>query len=543
MSSSAEKPLKLRILTIILPIIYFLAFGLIGFSDTDQGFIQALSWRVINGEVPYLDFIYVRPPLSIYMHAIPMLIFPEPLVIPAERFLFYLFIALTVFWTTRTLQAYFDFHKIGVSVELFYALAFIFCVHNFPPMPWHTVDGLLWASFGANRIARGKTTFHHSLGLIALFMAGMCKQAFYPLIIMGPALLWILHGRRAFFRGLLGGYLPLLAVVSLILINMPEWGKLFVAQTTASSNLNDLIDTGLIKYIKPFFFVSLPLVFAWRFHILYDWKYLPVSIFGCVFFGLLGLHVFKAMQTSTYIGPSFGFSQGFFLLAIGMALKDFWLNNKASSVQIFLLLISWCTGISWGYANNMLFFAPILFGFIFILYHELGLIVPRYFFGTICILVVWIFATLYQYPYRDSPRSQINQSPGEYFPAFTYIKTGDEFIEKTREFHEIHQSFQGAFTILPAFPLASFITHTNNPLSVDWAHNAEAIYHQNQELLQKELNQQANFVLIQKDKIKEANDPQPYGSLITGYIIDNWEKAWEGTYFVVYRKKQKTDEP
>ncbi|MCB0856197.1 MAG: hypothetical protein KDD63_28450, partial [Bacteroidetes bacterium] len=87
------------------------------------------------------------------------------------------------------------------------------------------------------------------------------------------------------------------------------------------------------------------------------------------------------------------------------------------------------------------------------------------------------------------------------------------------------------------------ITHTNNPLSVDWAHNAEAIYHQNQELLQKELNQQANFVLIQKDKIKEANDPQPYGSLITGYIIDNWEKAWEGTYFVVYRKKQKTDEP
>jgi hypothetical protein len=542
MPSSANRRLKLLILTFALPVIYFLAFGLVGFSDTDQGFIQGLSWRVVNGQIPYLDFVYVRPPLSIYVHALPMLIFPESLVIPVERFLFYFFIAISVFLTTRTLEDYYDFRKIGLSTEFFYVLAFIFCVHNFPAMPWHTVDGILWASIGVNRLARGKTVFQHSLGLWGLFLAAMCKQAFYPLILAGPALLWILHGRKAFFRGLLGGILPIGILGIGLFVFKPGFMEGFWAQTTATSNLSDLIDTGIIRYVKPFFIVSLPLVFAWRFHVLYDWKYLPVGIIGGVFFGLLGLHVFKAWQTDAYIGPSFGFSQGFFLLAVGMAIKDFWLNNKASAVQLFLLLIAWCTGISWGYANNMLFFTPILFGFIFILHHEFGLSVPRYFFGGVCIVLVWIFATLYQYPYRDSPREWIEESPGEYFEAFTFIYTGDEFMGKSRELHHIQETYQGSFTVLPAFPLAHFITQTDNPLSVDWAHNAEAIYGQRKAELEAELDEKTDFVLIQNDKLAEAYDSGPYGSLITAYVLENWDKLWVGDYFSVYIKKETSPE-
>ena len=117
---------RLRLICLILPIFYFLAFGLFGFSDTDQGFIQALSWRVINGEIPYLDFIYVRPPLSIYIHTLPFLIFPDHLVILAERFLFYLFMALSVFWTTRSLDLHFEFKEIGISVELFCCIGICF---------------------------------------------------------------------------------------------------------------------------------------------------------------------------------------------------------------------------------------------------------------------------------------------------------------------------------------------------------------------------------------------------------------------------------
>ena len=538
MSSSVNSTGRLRVISIILPIIYFLAFGFWGFSDTDQGFIQALSWRIINGQVPYLDFIYVRPPVSPYLHTIPFYILPDQWVILGERFLFYLFISLSVFWTTRSLEVHFDFQKIGLSRELFAILAFIFSVHNFPPMAWHTVDGIFFASWGVNRITRGKTPFQYGLGLIFLFLAAMSKQAFYPLVIAGPGLLWILQGRKNALKGFLISIIPLLIILTAILFISPQWFSLMIKQTTSSSRLSDLLEVGILRYLKPFFIITLPLVFAWRFNRLYDWKYLPVSIFGLSFLGLLVLHIVKVFQTNSYIGPSYGFSQGFFLLAAGIAIKDFWLNNKASSLLLFLLLVSWCTGISWGYANNMLFFSPILFGFIYILYHELGFIVPRYFLGGICIILIWIFGTLYQYPYRDAPRSNITDSPGNYFSEFNYLYTGDEFNSKSKELFELRKTYTESFTVLPAYPLANFITHSPNPLSIDWAHNAEALYPIYKTQLEEELNQKTNYVFVQLDRLDEANDSTAYGSLLTKYVIDHWEIIETGKYFRVYQKKK-----
>ena len=533
---------RLRLIFLILPIFYFLVYGLIGFTDTDQGFIQALSWRVVNGQIPYQDFIYVRPPFSIYFHTIPFLIFPDQWVFIIERFLFYAFMAMAVYWTTRSLEFHFDFKKIGLSPELFAVLAFIFSVHNFAPMPWHTVDGLLFAALGINQITLGKSMLGHSFGIFCLFLAAMTKQAFYPLIVVGPVLLGLLHGRKALIRGIIGGFSPIILLIFYLLIVHSEWLFLMIEQTTAISKLDDLIETGIIKYIKPFFIISLPLIFAWRAQVVYDWKYLPVSIFGAFFLGLLGLHVFKALQTGTTVGPSYGFTQGFFLLAVGIALKDFWLNNKASALLLALLAVSWCAGISWGYANNMLFFTPILFGFIYILYQELGFTVPRYFFGGICILLLWVFGTLYQYPYRDAPRSEIEDSPAEYFPQFNYIFTGDTMIQKIEEFYLLTNNNEGTFTVLPAFPLAHYLTETQNPLSVDWAHNVEAIYSQNQQRLEKELDEKTDYVLIQKDRLKEAEEEAPYGSLITAYVIDNEEwvedKSQEKVYFKVFKKNK-----
>ena len=33
----------------LLPIVYFLIFGPVGFTETDQGFIQGLSYRILEG--------------------------------------------------------------------------------------------------------------------------------------------------------------------------------------------------------------------------------------------------------------------------------------------------------------------------------------------------------------------------------------------------------------------------------------------------------------------------------------------------------------
>ena len=47
-----------------------------GYSGVDEGFITALVWRVLNGELPYVDFIYVRPPGTPLLHAAIQAVLP-----------------------------------------------------------------------------------------------------------------------------------------------------------------------------------------------------------------------------------------------------------------------------------------------------------------------------------------------------------------------------------------------------------------------------------------------------------------------------------
>ena len=526
----------LLISCVVLPLLYFLAYGFFGFCDTDQGFIQALSWRIIQGEVPYLDFIYVRPPLSLYFHTLLFFILPDSWVVLGERFLFYFLMSLSVFWSIRSLQAFYEFEGMGFSPFILAVLAYVCSVHNFPPMAWHTVDGIFFASLGIHLLSRGKSPLIHAFGLISIVLAGMTKQAFYPLIVAGPVFLGIIQGRKALLRG--GGIAGIFLFITLapLIFLAGDWLEAFWSQTGNAGNWNDLWEAGVIRYIKPFFLITLPLIIGWRTQVVYDWKYLPISIFGLAFFGLLGLHVYKALEADAYIGPSFGFSQAFFLLAVGIALKGFWINHKASSLLLMMLLVSWCTGISWGYANNMLYFTPILFGFIYGMYEELNFIMPRYFYGVICLLLIWVFAILYQYPYRDGPKDQLDYSAGDIFPRLSGIYTGEPFYSKALELRTLHQRFEGTFTVLPAYPLAHYLTGLPNPVSIDWAHNAEADIPDQQDLLQADLNRKADYVFVEKDKLKEARDDGPYGSSITGYIIDHWTLIYEGTWFQVYEK-------
>lgn len=526
---------RLLIMCLILPVLAYLAFGLHGFCDTDQGFIQALAWRIYQGEIPYQDFIYVRPPLTIYLHSLTLFIFPHSWVLAIERFLFYLMMGLSVYWSTRSLTSFFDFKEIGLSPGVFALMAFILSVHNFPPMPWHTVDGIFFASLGMSCLSRGKGRFPYTLGLIAFFLAALSKQAFYPLLLAGPVLLWILAGRKKALSSLGICLLVFLIPLVVLLIMNPRLPVLFWTQTTGSTSLEGLLEAGLYRYLKPMLIV-IPLLIVWRAHSLYHKiPPLPGLVFGLVFLVLLSLHPLHSLRFDEYIGPSYGFSQVFFLLATGIVLKGIWLNPRAFSLLLTMLIISWCTGISWGYANNMLYFTPILFGFLYGLYEEFNFTVPRYFFSFVVIFFAWVFGTLYQFPYRDAPRDEIYRSPAEIFPQFTMIYTGDYFFNKTQELSFLQQKYGANFTVLPAYPMANFLTGTQNPLPADWAHNAEMNYSKTRERIIATLKVKAMYILVEKDKKEEARNAGPYGSLLTGYILDNWVRVDAGNYFEVYR--------
>ena len=93
----------LKALFFSLPLLYFLVYGFWGFSDTDGCFIPALSYRVINGEIPYKDFFYVRPALSPLLHALELLLLPANLEMIGMRLVAYLMMGGSI-WLGRWAQ-------------------------------------------------------------------------------------------------------------------------------------------------------------------------------------------------------------------------------------------------------------------------------------------------------------------------------------------------------------------------------------------------------------------------------------------------------
>jgi hypothetical protein len=119
---------------------FFAAFGSYSWYQCDYGMIPAYTWRILNGDVPYRDFIYVRPPLTLYLHSLWLLL---PSGIDVSRAIYYLqFVAAAI---VPALVA----SRLGL-IRLDYRLtplAIHFLVvswHNFPIMPWYTVDGAMF---------------------------------------------------------------------------------------------------------------------------------------------------------------------------------------------------------------------------------------------------------------------------------------------------------------------------------------------------------------------------------------------------------------
>jgi hypothetical protein len=92
-----NKILKNFLIFSFLPLIYCIFFAKYGFEDTDTGFIIGMSYRILNGELPYVDFAYVRPPISLYLNSFFLYILSDNSQILFLRYIYYFYYALPIF--------------------------------------------------------------------------------------------------------------------------------------------------------------------------------------------------------------------------------------------------------------------------------------------------------------------------------------------------------------------------------------------------------------------------------------------------------------
>jgi hypothetical protein len=207
-----------------------------------------------NGEVPYKDFVLIRPFISPLIHSTFLHIVPENHQVIFERYLFYILVALSSLFCSLSIC---KIYKL-VDPFLLASLGFVLSVSNFPPMAWHTVDGIFFASLAFYFLTLG----YADLFLPFLLLSTLCKQSFFPLLLVGLFVIFSLRCKEILYWSI--GELAVFIISLLVLL---YYGKLlpnFIEQTTHSSGLIPAI----LSYFKP----SLHKILFWFSLIIYFYK-------------------------------------------------------------------------------------------------------------------------------------------------------------------------------------------------------------------------------------------------------------------------------
>lgn len=238
-----------KFLFFLIVVFYCLVLSQFGFENFDTGYIPSFSWRIINGQSVYQDFIYKGPPVTLYFHAF----FMELLPITGQFFLIrivnYFLFSFQVFLTVSAFDNFYNLSKIGINKWAIMSICFIISLLNFSPFPWPTTDGLLFASIAFWLVSKFDKPSFLNLFLVAFFsiLSALTKQSFYLVPLFYIFFVSVKYGFKSTMVFLVQLILCL-ATYIIFILSITNF-KNFIQQTTGETHLHDLFYSGIHSYI------------------------------------------------------------------------------------------------------------------------------------------------------------------------------------------------------------------------------------------------------------------------------------------------------
>lgn len=128
------------IFLILVPTISQILFSKLGFNPTDDGFILAGAKRVLNGQIPHLDFVSIRPAGSYYLHG-PIVFFGGDYVIWISRyFAWFQFACISWAWIVITNHIF----KFKSPLKIFTVAIIAFFFHPIISQLWSGTHLMLY---------------------------------------------------------------------------------------------------------------------------------------------------------------------------------------------------------------------------------------------------------------------------------------------------------------------------------------------------------------------------------------------------------------
>lgn len=537
-----------KLLFVLIVTVYIIIYAPYGLTEADDGFITGLSWRIFNGEIPYKDFIYVRPPLSPLFHSLPLFVLHHDYVIFFERAFFYISLGISSLFASMSLGKILDFEKNKLDKYLVASVGFVFSVAAFPPTAWHTVDGVLFGSVGIYFLARDNSKLGISFGVFLLFLSALSKQSFYMMPVVGIMYLYLSKQSRGVIYTASAVLVFLLIAFGIIL---EYFGALdeFIIQTRSASSLKEAYTAGVYKYLHSdliFIFVSLV---AWRIikyigenkkHSI-DLNLLPylysfiILIYPLAFY--LNRIFFKQMSTVEFLKIQFrdDFASITLLLACVYILFNF-KNLDRPWASILLLFLSWSSSISWAHTSPHLFSTPIIMISLMGAHQLLNLKKIHKFLIYLLVIGLMTYFTGYQKPVQNDIKSKIVFQLSEVTPSLKYIKGDKKIFHKLKDLDSLARKYGNNSKVLPFMPLFNFFQGSISPLPIDYAINCEIA--NKHDGVFAELVKKRTVVFIDRDwwQIEQSLDDykRMYGSIITYRVTNEWVKIDSTDCYYIY---------
>lgn len=186
MSRLSPKTLQGVLFVTIVGLMAHALYSHLGFNPTDEGYMLSGSRRLLDGQVPHRDFLSLRPVGTQLLHS-HLILWAGDRILWWSRLIAWVQLATIAWlWVAIVEKAFDTFASAGIRAAVGLA-GFAASAHDFPLMPWNTIDGVLFLTGGIAVLqlaeARGRW-----IGFILIGCAPLFRQSFLfcipPLLIV-----------------------------------------------------------------------------------------------------------------------------------------------------------------------------------------------------------------------------------------------------------------------------------------------------------------------------------------------------------------------
>jgi len=418
-------------------------------------------------------------------------------------------------------------------------------LHMFPPMAWHTVDAVAFASLGAALVTSNDDR-KKLAGMLLLGAAPLMRQSFVPVMAIP-----LIAGIRIRPKQLVFLFVPGLLYAGFILIN----GAL-------SPAINQLVAHVDVMRVAVFNFDRTEVEFGGLLGLIVgailarrneNVIAITISIFvGVLLVTITGNSIGSGMFLSRWVYVLFGYSLGMLIAGVLSTDRPKWILPISLG-----LIVAWSSSLSVGYPFPAFGTGALA---IIILLTARSVIVNNgtassvamtatrrsfpFVISAVALVLIWIqYDYRSTHVYRDVPFDQQTEQLGGVMKGLTGIKSSDVMASYLADLNDAISLVEGGkYAILPDNAAHWVTAEQSNPLPVIWAQSVELANDAMVSQVTDSLDEQKGTltVIVQKYRVDslaiqrtELNTPERYR--VVEYVRNNFSRVAETEYFDIYR--------